>query len=216
MKMICIWTAIISLVLVGGCSSGESFVKAGYDFGKLDKVAVLSVTGQVRGSAVKNQIADFFAMELLKKGYTPIERTQIQKVLEEQKFQATDVTTDQGAARAGRILNVPTVFMVNVPTFKEKIDMTAKMIDVEDGTILWMGSGEGDTGKTLSTIAGAAVGAVAGVLVSGDESSNKTIGGVAGGVAGGVIGRALSPQKAKQAKKVIGKICESLPQRSIR
>jgi hypothetical protein len=207
---------MISLVLVGGCSSGESFVKAGYDFDKLDKVAVLSVTGQVRGTAAKNQIADFFAMELLKKGYTPIERTQIQKVLEEQKFQATDVTTDQGAARAGRILNVPTVLMVNIPTFNEKIDMTAKMIDVEDGTILWMGSGEGDTGKTMSTIVGAAVGAVAGVAVAGDESSSQTIGGIAGGVAGGAIGRALSPQQAKQAKKVIGKICESIPKRIAR
>ena len=60
MKSICIWTLTFSFVLVIGCSSGESYVKTGYNFSKLDKVAVVSVEGrQLRGQAAKNQIADF-------------------------------------------------------------------------------------------------------------------------------------------------------------
>jgi hypothetical protein len=214
MKSICIWTLTISFILVIGCSSGESYVKTGYNFSKLDKIAVVSVEGsQLRGQAAKNQIGDFFAMELLKKGYSPIERSQIDKLTEEQKFQASDVTTTEGAVQAGRILNVPVVLMVNVPQFNEKMSFTAKMIDVENGAILWMGSGEGDTGKMLSTIVGAAAGAAAGVAVAGDESSSQAIGGIVGGVIGGVAGNALSPQQSKQARKVITKICESLPPR---
>ena len=210
MRTVCL-CILLAASLVGGCATGESYVKAGFDFSKLDKVAIIEVSGAVRGDGAKNQIGDFFAMELLRKGYTPVERAQVQALLAEQEFQATDVTSTEGAARAGRILNVPTVLVVNIPNFGEEISMTAKMINVEDGSILWMGSGLGRTGRTLSTIAGAAAGAAAGVAASGDD--NKTLGGIAGGVLGGIAGRALSPQKAKQAQKIIKKMCESLPSR---
>jgi hypothetical protein len=205
------FTLLTVALLIAGCSSGESYVKSGFDFAAVDKIAVVDVTGALSGEAAKNQIADFFVMELLKKGYSPVERAQVQKLLQEQQFQASDVTTSEGATRAGRILNVPTVLVVNIPTFKEEMSMTAKMIDVEDGSILWMGSGSGTTGQTLSTIAGAAAGAAAGVAVTGKD--DRLIGGLAGGALGGVAGRALSPQAADKAKAIIRKICHSLPYR---
>ena len=203
-------TSII-LLFIFSCSTGESFVKQGYDFGRVDKVAVVSVEGDVEGEAAKNQIADFFGMELLKKGYNPVERQQVQKVLTEQQFQATDLTTEQGAVQAGRILNVQTILVVNMPNFGENMSMTAKMIDAQDGSVLWMGSGSGRTGKGLTTLAGALAGATGGAAIAGHDTSDKVIGGVAGGVAGGIIGEALTPQKAEQAQKVIKKMCESLP-----
>ena len=215
MRTVCLCTLLVAL-LFGGCATGtgESFMRAGYDFSQLDKVAVIEVSGAVRGEAAKNQIGDFFAMELLKKGYTPVERAQVQALLKEQKFQATDVTSAEGAARAGRILNVPAVLLVNIPTYREEMNMTVKMIDVEDGGILWMGSGSGRTGKTLSTILGAAAGAAGGVVIAGDDKDDKVLGGVIGGVLGGVAGRALSPQQAVQVQKIIKKICVELPPRT--
>jgi hypothetical protein len=213
MKIVCVYMLVIAILLIGGCSSGESYVKAGYDFAGLDKIAIVDVQGDVAGEAAKNQIADFFGMELMKKGYTPVERAQVQSLLKEHEFQASDLTTDEGAARAGRILNVPVVLVVNIPNFGEEISMTAKMLDVEDGTVLWMGSGLGSTGRTLATIAGAAGGAVAGVAIAGGETDDRTVGGIAGGVLGGVAGRALSPQKAQKAQEIIKKMCKSLPHR---
>jgi hypothetical protein len=199
-------------LFAGGCaaSKGESVMRADYDFSKVEKVAVVEVTGRVRGETVKNQISDFFVMELLKKGYAPVERRQVQALLKEQEFQASDITTDEGAARAGRILNVPAVLVVNVSIYKESLNMTAKMVDVEDGSILWMGTGSGTTGKTAATILGAAAGAAAGVLVAGDETDDKVIGGVIGGVLGGAAGQALSPQQAEQVKKVVKEVCKDL------
>ncbi|MBA7671939.1 hypothetical protein ES703_80108 [subsurface metagenome] len=94
------------------------------------------------------------------------------------------------------------------------MNMTVKMIDVEDGGILWMGSGSGRTGKTLSTILGAAAGAAGGVVIAGDDKDDKVLGGVIGGVLGGVAGRALSPQQAVQVQKIINKICVELPPRT--
>lgn len=209
MKIVCVSALLIALMLAGGCSKGESYVRAGYDFAKLNKVAVVEVAGVVEGDAAKNQIADFFGMELLKKGYTPVERAQVQALLKEQEFQVSDVTSPEDAARAGRVLNVPVVLVVNIPKYGEEMNMTAKMIDVEDAGILWMGSASARTGRTLATILGAAGGAAAGVAVAGED--DKVLGGIIGGVLGGVAGRALTPQQAEQVQKMAKRMCKNLP-----
>jgi len=211
MKVTFVCALVAVVLLVGGCSSGKGYFRADYDFSNVDKVAVVDVIGDVRGESAKNQISDFFVMELLKKGYAPVERAQVQVLLKEQKFQSTDITTAEGAAQAGKILNVPAVLVVNIPNFGDEMSLTAKMVDVEDGSILWMGSGTGKTGRALSTVAGAAVGAGAGAAVVGED--DREVGAVVGGVLGGVAGHALSPQKAAQAQKVIEKVCKTLPSR---
>jgi hypothetical protein len=214
MRTACICT-LLAAVLVGGCATGkgESYSKVGFNFASLDKVAVLDVSGSVRGDAVKDQIASFFEMELLKKGYTPVERSQVQKILKEQEFQASGITSDADAVKAGHILNVSAVMLVNIPVIKEEINMTAKMIDVQDGSILWIGTGSGTTGKTFSTILGAAAGAAAGAVIAGGDTGDRVAGGIIGGVLGGVAGQALSPQQANQVRKIVDKVCASLPAR---
>jgi hypothetical protein len=214
MRTACI-CALLAAILVGGCATGkgESYSKVGFNFANLDKVAVLDVSGSVRGDAVKDQIASFFEMELLKKGYTPVERSQVQKILKEQEFQASGITSNEDAVKAGHILNVSAVMLVNIPVIKEEINMTAKMIDVQDGSILWIGTGSGTTGKTFSTILGAAAGAAAGAVIAGGDTGDRVAGGIIGGVLGGVAGQALSPQQADQVRKIVDKVCASLPAR---
>jgi hypothetical protein len=206
---------LLSTLLVAGCASskGESYALAGYDFSGLNKVAIASVTGQVYGDAAKNTVSDFFVMELMKKGYTVVERAEVQKVLKEQEFQASAITSNEDAARAGRVLNVPAVLLISIPKYKEKMEMTAKLVEVETATILWIGSGSGSTGKTLSTIVGAAAGAALGATVAGGDSNDRVLGGVIGGVAGGVAGNALSPEQRDQLKKVVADTCKDLPAR---
>lgn len=215
MRMLCVYMTLAAL-MVGGCATGkgESYSRAGFNFATLNKVAVLEVSGAVRGEPVKNQIGDFFSMELLKRGYTPVERAQVQALLKEQEFQASGITSDQDAAKAGRILNVPAVMLINIPTYKEEINMTAKIVSVEDGSILWLGSGSGSTGKTFSTFLGAAAGAAAGAVVAGGDTRDRVAGGIIGGVLGGVAGQALSPQQAEQVQKIIKKVCETMPPRT--
>jgi hypothetical protein len=214
MRTVCVCTLLAALI-VGGCASGkgESYSRVGFNFAELDKVAILEVSGAISGDAAKNQVGTFFEMELIKRGYTPVERSKVQALLKEQEFQASDITSSEGAAKAGNILNVPAVMLISIPKYKEEMTITAKMIDVEDGGILWIGNGSGSTGKTFSTILGAAAGAAAGAVVAGGDSSDRVAGGVIGGVLGGVAGQALSPQQAEQAQKIIKKVCESLPYR---
>ncbi len=215
MKHLIIWTGwIVPAALLAGCTSGEGHFRKDYDYSSVQKIAIVDIIGPVGGEAARNQIADFFAMELLKKGYSPIERAQVHVLLKEQEFQASAITSNEDAAKAGQILNVPAVLIVNVPKFGEDIQMTAKMVDVEDGSILWMSTGKGKGGKTLGTIVGAAAGALIGYAATGED--DKVIGAAAGGVAGGAAGNLLTPDEAEKMLAVIRKVCESLPARQIR
>jgi surface antigen len=85
--------------------------------------------------------------------------------------------------------------------------MTARMVNLEDGSILWLGSGSGKSGAWLFTLGGAAAGAAAGSTVTDDSST----GAIAGGVLGGALGQALSPQSAQKAQEIIQRMCKDLP-----
>lgn len=215
MRTACLCSLMVALLVSGcGSSQGESYAMAGYDFSGLKKIAIVEVTGRVYGDAVKNEVSNLFTMEMMKKGYTVVERsTVLEKLREEQEFQASDLTESEDAARAGKILNVPAVMIINIPKYKDKMEMTAKLVDVEDASILWIGSGSGNTGKGLATVLGAAGGAVAGAVLAGGDSNDRIIGAVAGGVLGGVAGNVLSPEQREQVKKVIAKVCKDLPSR---
>jgi uncharacterized protein YcfJ len=204
--------ALVGAVVSVGCARGESYVKAGADFGRIEKVAVVRVEGRVGSQAAANEIADYVGMEFMKRGYGVIERTQIDAVLKEQEFQGSAVTSNEDAVRVGRVLNVPAVVVVNIPEADERISMTAKMIDVQTGEMLWMGEGTGSTGRTLSTVGGAVVGGALGASLGSGRTAH-VVGGVAGAVAGGVAGHTLSPDESRQVRKVIARVCEALPSR---
>lgn len=198
---------LIPFIVAGGCSAGKSTARQGYDFSNINTIAVIDVEGKLLGEAVKNQISDFFVMELLQKGFAPVERSEVQAILKEQDFQMSGTTSDEGVAKAGRILNAPVVMIINVPKFGDNITLTAKIVDVEDGSILWMGSGSGKTTGLLATIGGAAAGVIAGAAVA--EDSDAAI--IAGGVAGGAAGHTLAPQAAEITQQIVQKMCQSLP-----
>lgn len=207
----------LGMLLGTGCATqkGESVASPNFNPTAITRIAVVDVTGQVYGEPAKNQIADFFSMELTRKGYSVIARSSaLEKLQEEQALQTSGITTDAEAAQAGRILNVPAVLLVNIPEYGAKMNMTAKIVNVEDGSILWIGSGSAKTGKTESTFLGAAAGAVAGAILGGGDSKDRTIGGVAGAVLGGAAGYALSPEESETMQKLIKeKICAGLPSR---
>ena len=211
MKAACFSVLAILVLFSAGCSTGEGHFRQGYDFSCVDKIAVVDVLGDMPSEAAKNQIADFFMMELLSKGYSPIERAQVQSLLKEQEFQMSDLTSDQGVARAGQVLNVPVVMIINAPEFRDDISMTAKMVNVEDGSILWLSKGSGKNAKWINTLIGAGAGAAAGAAVSGDD--DKAAGAIIGGVIGGAAGYGLTPQQADKAATIVKKMCESLPAR---
>jgi hypothetical protein len=200
---------VMAVVLIGGCaSSGESYSRAGYNFSNMDKIAIVAIEGAIESELAKNQIADLFAMEFLKKGFAPVERDQVRILLEDKQLQASELTTEAGAAETGKILNVPAVLIVIIPHFGKEISMTAKLVDVEDGSILWLGRGSGKTGGFLG------LGRLWGAGAAVSREDEELFGGVVGGVMGGAAtGQPLSPKETERAQRIIKKMCATLPSR---
>jgi hypothetical protein len=211
------WVLIGAAALLAGCASAEGFVRPGFNFAALKSVAVVEVTGARGSSARQGQIGDLFELELMMRGYPLVERGRIAKVIEEHKFQASTFASPDGAARAGQIMNADAIMIVNVPELGDEISISARMVQVETGAVLFAASGSGSTRHGAATVAGALIGAAAGAAtghaVSGREhrGTGTTVGAIAGGVAGGLVGYALEPRQANVAAKVVRKICENLP-----
>jgi outer membrane lipoprotein SlyB len=205
--------SIAFVVLVVGCSSVDTVVAPDYSAKGVKSAAVVRVTGQLRGEAGRNQVADFFAMEFMRKGYRVVERQQVAAVLKEQGIQSSESMNEQQAVAAGKLLGVDAVVLVNIPEFDERMSLTAKVLHVKDGSALLISAGFAKTNRLLYTVGGAAVGAAVGALgghaIGGD--SGATVGGVGGGVLGGVAGEALSPQAAEKLQKLAKKMCDDLP-----
>lgn len=201
----------IVLLILAGCATGDSTLSPAFDEVNPEKVALVDVSGDINGEAPKNQVEDFFIAEMLEKGYRVIERSRVNKLLDEQDFQQSGRTTDSEAAEIGKILNVPAVVTLDANVEGEKVSVTGKMIDTETAEVLWVGSGGGGSGETMATAGGAVIGAITGSQVG--EGSGRVAGGVAGGVLGGAAGKALSPQTAKVVKNAISHMVEELPDR---
>lgn len=108
-------------------------------FSGIDHIAVVDVVGDIHSEVVKNQIADFYTDQLLKKGYAPVLRDYVQHELDTRGFDRSGLSLEAYAVEAGRAIEVPAVLIVSVPTFGEEMSMTAKLIDVEAGSALWYG-----------------------------------------------------------------------------
>ena len=67
-------------------------------------------------------------------GYTMVERTQIDKAIDEQGFQRTKMTESQ-MVRIGQILNVSKIVVGDVNVVMGQYNVDARVINVESGTI---------------------------------------------------------------------------------
>ncbi len=223
------WMVVALCGLLGAltaCSSGSSFVKPGYNFNSVGKVAVV-VSLNVGYPPQQQEIADLFAMQILKKGYDVIDRVNVADLQREAAFQNTSgITSPDGRAQLA-IRNVSTVVVVNISVppagsaqvyygDNEQVSMTAKMLDVRTGTLLWAGEGTGDLKGGLAVfgggLLGAGAGATAGWAIA--RTPGAIIGGVAGALAGGTAGAVLQPDTEQLLRSVIEKTCRDLPART--
>jgi hypothetical protein len=199
---------ILILPLIGGCHmQRESSFRAGYDFSGVNKVAIVSVEGALSSEVAKDEIADFFAIELLERGYAPMGRAQVRASLAEQEAEdeITDLTTPEGAVAAGLALDVPAVLTIKVPHFGEEISISATVIDVEDRSILWLATGTGRGGGGFFSIFRSK---------SGGSKNDGLLGPIMGDVLSSTD-QPLSPQDAERAQRIVKKMCRSLPTKQV-
>ena len=106
---------ILAAGLAWGCANAPVVaVKPGYDFHKVGRVALLDfedLGGQPgSGQAVSQALEPY----LLRAGYSLVERTQVQRILQEQAF---DQSSASSAQALGKLLSVDAVVLGRVTSF---------------------------------------------------------------------------------------------------
>jgi hypothetical protein len=213
------YVLVIGLLLLGSLSCGltsrssqKSSFRVGYDFSGVNKVAIVAVQGTLKSEAARDQIAEFFTIELLEQGYAPVGRPQVRASLAdlasegkgELQAQLKDLATNEAAVEVGRMLKVPAVLTVNIPHFSEEITLTATMIDVEDGSILWLANGSGRGEAGFSGLFGFGGG-------SKGSRNDELLGGLMGDETTASASEPLTVDEAKRAQRIIKSMCRSLP-----
>jgi len=79
-------------------------------------------------------ISSIFITYFRPEGYTLVERTQIDKIIEEQGFQRSNLTQDQ-SVRLGQLLNVSKIVVGDINLVMNQYNVDVRVINVETGTI---------------------------------------------------------------------------------
>ncbi len=207
----------LAAVLLPACAStkGESFTKAGFDPLTVERLAVVDGNNPTFKPETRQILVDTAQMEFLRRGWNLVERANIQKAIDELNFQNSDLAAPDQRKQLGKVLNVDALTFVNIGGKTDEMSITIKMIDVETGELLWMGSGDGSLNTALSTVTGVLIGAAVGAAAGNDMGSgdNAGAGAAIGGIAGGVIGHSLTPSALENAKDLVKTVCETMPKR---
>jgi hypothetical protein len=200
---------------LAGCASvkGEGYIKPGFDVSTIERIGIVDGNNPTYKADTRQALVDTLQMEFFKRGWNVVDRSNVQKAVDELDFQNSDLASPEDRKKLGHVLNVDALTIVNIASAGEEISITAKMLDTETGEVLWMGTGDGSVNSTSSMLAGAIVGAAVGAVAGHNMGDNADVGVIAGGIAGGAIGHGLTPSEMENAKAVVAKVCETLPVR---
>lgn len=211
---------ILLAVVVGlaGCSDyyttpANSYLRVGYDLSQVDQVGIVSVFGAVQSNVIRKQIEDAFTAQILQKGYAPVASEFLTRQLVQIQFEGDNMTPEVFAIEAGRALAYSTMLIVNVPNFGDDISVTAKLLDVNSGSYIWIGqnsmerrrSSGGD--KWLENKEDAYAREFENAMTQYNTQAYPANGGFA------AVNEALTSEEEKQVYELIAGICDSLPQK---
>lgn len=159
--------AISVFLFLSGCAP-RAAIRKDYDFRKIRQVAVLSFdSSQVSFLPALdpgNAIADEFVFQLIERGITVVERSRLSGILREQELAKSGLLDADTVKQIGRLLGVDALITGTVtkyvPDRKERfyikdeqgdmheeifvvdaeVAISARMIDVETGIIVWAGA----------------------------------------------------------------------------
>ncbi|MFH1992106.1 MAG: FlgO family outer membrane protein [Pseudomonadota bacterium] len=129
---------LIALLLVLTCTvilplpSGAEFQKT--------KIAVLDFQLQGEGYETTDMgkiVAEWLITALVREGrFEVVERRLLQKILEEQKLVMAGVVDENSASQLGKLLGVKVIISGSVMRFQNIMEVNARIIDVESGSII--------------------------------------------------------------------------------
>ncbi len=95
------------------------------------------INRNAKGSGLGEALSEMLITSIANQKYlTVIERSQIDKVIEEHSFQLSGVTDEEESVKIGNILNAEILILGSVSRFGERIELDVRVINGETGEIL--------------------------------------------------------------------------------
>ena len=115
-------------------------------------IAIAEFSGRNVSSMEAAIVSDFLRGELVKsEQFTVLDRQNMEKVLNEQKFQLNECTTEECAVQMGRLLNVKKIVSGSLSKLLDKYYITINIIDVETGKIEYADKDSATNADEIST-----------------------------------------------------------------
>ena len=113
-------------------------------------VAVTDFESQGVAGSVASIVTEWLRDEMLKAGaYRLLERRRMDAILSEQSLQQTGCTDQDCAVKLGKLLNVSRMLVGSLGKFEEAYIIVARLVDVENGQVVWSGTAKGKTGDDV-------------------------------------------------------------------
>ena len=162
MKNYYIFMILCFLLFQQGCASSEEFIRPGIKLRDFHRIAILPLQDYplARGSGII--VADYISMNLLISSLSIVDRSQTTAILSEQNLGLAGIIDENTAPEAGKILGVQALLTgsisewkcqtTNIQVVKDSspayittcvTGLTLKLIDTENGQMLWAGSARG-------------------------------------------------------------------------
>lgn len=125
---------LAAVLLFSACATATVAVKTGFDFSRVKRVAVISISDYGGRPGSGEVVAGAFEQELLSAGYDLAERAQVDKVLHEKRLSATD---PKAAKELGKVLGVDALLFGRITDFREPREVLtqADVVDTHEDPI---------------------------------------------------------------------------------
>jgi curli biogenesis system outer membrane secretion channel CsgG len=147
-------TSLLVLMVLIGCAAPTVFIKPDFDSTRIRKIAILPLESPDK--TISSVATDIFTAEFITLGkFEVVERSQLDKIIEEQKLGAAGTLDPATIKEVGRILGADALVIGSVyPNYRyeeiafaplpakeiENINLNVRLIEVETGSVLWSGS----------------------------------------------------------------------------
>ncbi len=141
---------LFSLIFIFSCFSYSPYTtKANVTVNKsvcqsnIDKIAVIEFDtsgykGFDKGPNLGENLSDQYALELMKLGYNVIERTRIDEILNEMKYQSSDLFNSKKAIEVGNLLGVKALVFGTVTGKPNMWGLTVRLVFIKTGELAWL------------------------------------------------------------------------------
>lgn len=164
---------ILIISILSGCGLYNVATKKDYDFSKIKRIAAVEFSSNRTYKNSGEVVSDEFVLQLMKKGYSVIERRKIDTILKEQNLGESNRLESSTVKKIGKILGVNVVITGTVIKYQEdqnitvyttdkdgrvtsqiilqqaEVEVSARMFDVETGEIVWTAK-DSDRGFDIS------------------------------------------------------------------